>query len=385
MPDMTAVEYCIGNQARRKGKDIMLSDVFQNGAVWLRADFHLHTKEDKKFSYEGDADYYASTYVEALERAGVAVGVITNHNKFIYKEFKMLQKTARRKDIFLLPGVELSVNEGTHGLHVLVVFDDTWIENGDGNGGDCSINSFLSNMFPGKTAKEYQYEGGTSSKNLLRMLDELRECGGRDYFLLFPHVEDAKGLWQEVGGSKLMAWTTADYAELRARTLGFQKVRTRTKREQVKSWLGGWYPAEVEGSDPKNIEGIGKYEDCYLKLGAFTFDAVKFALQYHDDRISKSIPQIGHSHIDRVEFIGGVLDGQTIYFSPELNTLIGIRGSGKSAVIETIRYTLDIPFGENAADQAYKQNLVKYALGSGGKAIIHVKDRYQEPYRVERI
>ncbi|GAH38040.1 unnamed protein product [marine sediment metagenome] len=40
------------------------------------------------------------------------------------------------------------------------------------------------------------------------------------------------------------------------------------------------------------------------------------------------------------------MKGKEIAFSSELNTLIGIRGSGKSAIIESLRYVLDIPFGE---------------------------------------
>ena len=43
-------------------------------------------------------------------------------------------------------------------------------------------------------------------------------------------------------------------------------------------------------------------------------------------------------------------DGQTIRFSPELNTLIGARGSSKSSILEAIRYAFDIPFGERALD-----------------------------------
>jgi len=27
---------------------------FPNGADWVRADFHLHTRADKEFSYDGD-------------------------------------------------------------------------------------------------------------------------------------------------------------------------------------------------------------------------------------------------------------------------------------------------------------------------------------------
>jgi hypothetical protein len=28
--------------------------LFQSGSIWLRADFHLHTKADKEFAYTGE-------------------------------------------------------------------------------------------------------------------------------------------------------------------------------------------------------------------------------------------------------------------------------------------------------------------------------------------
>jgi predicted metal-dependent phosphoesterase TrpH len=96
--------------------------MFSNGATWLRADFHLHTKADREFKYSGDENFYCSAYVEALKNAGISVGVIANHNKFDCEEFKALCKTARKKDIFLLPGVELSVNDGANGIHTILVF-----------------------------------------------------------------------------------------------------------------------------------------------------------------------------------------------------------------------------------------------------------------------
>lgn len=67
----------------------MSGDIFCNGMNWFRVDFHLHTKAE-----------------------GVSIGVITNHNKFDREEYKSLRKVAGRKDIWLLPGVELSVNDG---------------------------------------------------------------------------------------------------------------------------------------------------------------------------------------------------------------------------------------------------------------------------------
>lgn len=94
------------------GKQSENPDVFKYGSSWVRTDFHLHTNADREFNYTGDESYYYSRYVEGLEQAGVRVGAITNHNKFDLSEYKTLKKTAKNREICLLAGVELSVNDG---------------------------------------------------------------------------------------------------------------------------------------------------------------------------------------------------------------------------------------------------------------------------------
>jgi predicted metal-dependent phosphoesterase TrpH len=71
-------------------------EVFRSGATWLRADFHLHTKADKEFRYDGEENSFANDYVTGLKAKGIRVGVITNHNKFDTGEFKALRKKARK-------------------------------------------------------------------------------------------------------------------------------------------------------------------------------------------------------------------------------------------------------------------------------------------------
>ena len=67
------------------------SVLFQNGAAWLRADFHLHTRVDKEFVYDGSEDDFASAYIDRLVEQNIGVGVITNHNKFDKGEFVALK------------------------------------------------------------------------------------------------------------------------------------------------------------------------------------------------------------------------------------------------------------------------------------------------------
>lgn len=359
-------------------------EVFRSGATWLRADFHLHTKADKEFKYSDSEDYYFSNYVEGLEKAQIRLGVIANHNKFDAAEFKSLKKTASKKEICLLPGVELSVNDGSNGVHTLIVFSDQWLENGNDY-----ISPFITTMFPGKAESEYQNENGRSDKNILQTVEELEKTG-RDYFLIFAHVEQKSGLWCEMGGGKLGDFKDKRYETVRCRTLGFQKVRTHDKsdtvcRTKVKDWLGEWYPAELEGSDCKSIADIGNGKSCYLKLGAFSFDAVKFALVDKDSRVATDPVQHGHSRIQNIRFTGGTLAGKQIHFSPELNTMIGIRGSGKSSILEVIRYVLGLPVGEKSGDKKYKEDLVKYTMGSGGKIEMDVVDRHGKAYTISKV
>ncbi|MCP1573956.1 ABC-type lipoprotein export system ATPase subunit [Herbaspirillum rubrisubalbicans] len=357
--------------------------VFSEGAQWVRADFHLHTRADREFKYTGDDNFYNSNYVDALENAGIRLGVITNHNKFDFDEFKGLRKTARKKGIALLPGVELSVNDGANGIHTLVVFSDEWID------GHNYINPFLTSAFEGKTPAQYEQENGRTSWSLLETIKKL-ESYHRDFFLVFAHVEAPSGLWAELDGGRLTELGQNEF--FRRRTLAFQKVRTHDGagkdqpcRTKIQSWLQNWYPAELEGSDPKCIDEIGRGKTSHLKLGELSFEAVKFALSDPAGRVAMEPPKHQASHIRSIHFDGGILDGQTLHFSSELNTLIGIRGSGKSSILEAVRYALDIPRGEKALDTKYKDELIRHTLGSGGKATLTACDVYGQEFTVSRI
>lgn len=352
--------------------------LFEHGSAWLRADFHLHTKADKEFNYSGEENSFISNYIEGLKTAQIQLGVITNHNKLNQGEFTALRKKARKEEIYLLPGVELSVNDGANGIHALIVFSEQWLENGTDY-----ILPFIMSMFPGKSESEFQNENGRSDKGILQMVEELEKTA-RDYFLVFAHVEQNNGLWKEMSGGRLSDLSNSRYETVRKRTLGFQKVRTHDERLNVQNWLKDWYPAEVEGSDCKSINEIGNGEKCFLKLGAFSFDAVKFALTDHESRVSKEVKDYTHSHLKSIRFDGGTISGKSISLSPELNTLIGIRGSGKSSILEALRYVLEIPFGEKAGDKTYKENLVGFTMGSGGKIEIDAVDRYGNPYQIKR-
>lgn len=351
---------------------------FTHGSRWIRADFHLHTRRDREFKDPGAEQDFVARYVTALKSADIRVGVITNHNKFDRDEFKALRKAAKKENIYLLPGVELSVKDGRNGIHTLVVFHEDWIDNRENAD---HIKSFLGLTFASQTS--YDNSNARSNHDLLETIRELDKFE-KDYLLIFAHVETDNGLWGGLDGGRIAELGKNEL--FRFHTLAFQKVRTRDLRQKVQGWLNGWYPAEVEGSDPKSMDEIGRGELTSIKIGAFTFEALQFALKPGADRLSSETAQKqSHSWVRSVRFDGGMLNGKQMDFSDEMNCLIGVRGSGKSALLECLRYALQFPIDEATEDFKYKQDLVRFALGSGGKVLVEVEDAQGRRYEIRRI
>lgn len=363
-----------------------MQNLFQNGSVWLRADFHLHTIKDKEFQRIENPNDFVSLFVNKLAEEKIHIGVITNHNKFDREEYKSLRKNAIRENIWLLAGTELSVNDGANGIHCLIVFDESkWLVNDEDY-----INQFLAAAFEGIRNRENENTRCKYSLDiLLQKLDEHRKQG-RDSFMIFAHVEQNSGFFNELDGGRIEQLTKNELFKISV--LGLQKVRTYSKIDIYRQWFGGMLPAFVEGSDCKSITQVGKScvqngekKRTYVKIGDFNFEALKYALIDKEHRVRKDLFNQSNSYVKSICFIGGKLNGQTIHFAPALNTLIGIRGSGKSSVIEILRYALRIPLTNSSTDTSYKNDLVSYILGSGGKVVVTVVDKHNEEFRIEKI
>ena len=364
----------------------METNIFRSGMIWLRADFHLHTKADKEFAYTDQESEFISKYIDRLEYEDIGIGVITNHNKFDRDEYKSLRRAAQKRGIWLLPGVELSVNDGANGIHTLIIFDkDSWI-----GGNDDYINQFLTAVFEGVANREN--ENTPCKYGLMEVLKRLNEhrIQGRDSFVILAHVDQDKGFFEELDGGRIINIGKEEL--FRKSVLGFQKVTKYDTVSNCKIWTGGWLPALVQGSDCKSIAGVGKPHVIdgneamvYVKIGDFNFDALKYALMDYQHRISAEIPAQNKAYIQSISFSGGKLDGKEINFSPDLNNFIGIRGSGKSSIIEILRDALGIELNDAVVDKSYKNDLVGYILGSGGKVTVNLRGNDGKNYRLERI
>ena len=350
------------------------NNIFKNGSIWLKADFHLHSKADKKFKYDGEDNDFVGQYIEQLKKQNIGIGVITNHNKFDKEEFVSLKKKAKKENIGLFPGVEFSLKEG---IHILIVFDEKWYQGETDN-----INEFLNRASFGiNNFKTPPYPNSKLDLNqTVKTLDEIVH----DYFIVLAHVDDRSGLFDVLSGRTLEAFIQSE---------GFEKVLAVQKSGNLDNYkrlcsLANRKLACVEGSDNAEggIEAIGSGRITYAKIGDFNFGALKYVLTDHEDRIvAKNKPKIQNSYIKSIAFEDGLLDGKSIEFSSELNNIIGIRGSGKSSILEILRYTLNIPLGSNEADNKYKTGLINHVFTSNGKATINVVNNKGEEYSIRKI
>jgi len=365
-------------------------ETFKNGSSWLRADFHLHTKADKEFIYSEDTNYFSKNYIDQLKNENIKVGVITNHNKFDLTEFKELRKNAKKEEIYLIPGIEFSITDGAKGIHLLIVFSDKWIYNSENEN---YIAQFLNSSFIGvSNPSTPPYPNSNFS---LQETYKTLNTFNKDYFFVLAHIDDSNGLFTELKGRNLDSFIKSE--PFVKKVLGLQKTRSFDNQKRISEIIEEEtkIPAYVEGSDnaAKGILGIGNGNEInggtqktYLKLGAFNFEAIKYALLDKKFRQSKLLPTISNGYIKSISFNGGKLNGTTIHLNHSMNNLIGIRGSGKSSILEAIRYALDIELTEKQnADFEYKNDLVNALLESGGKIICILVDDQGVEYRAEKI
>ncbi len=104
---------------------------------------------------------------------------------------------------------------------------------------------------------------------------------------------------------------------------------------------------------------------CLIKMTTPCFASFKLAFQDPESRVrlNSDVSEKYYSRIESLKVTGGYLDGVQIDFSEHLNSVIGGRGTGKSTLLECIRYALGMrPIGKNAQkqhDEIIKENMGK--------------------------
>ncbi|MGA2518207.1 MAG: hypothetical protein ABSG44_16880 [Thermodesulfobacteriota bacterium] len=362
------------------------------GATWHRLDLHLHSPNVLAFvppkgTKRQDGKALADAYVEQLAAQGVSVAAITDYNGVNIEWFEVTAAKATNRGITLLPGVEMTFRQGKSGLHILAIFPgDTDLK---------GLNAFLKSLDKDPGTPLFDNHGSHRDIDLkINLTDALKDLRSRFRCLLvLPHPDQANGLCKSL---------TAEVAAKLLLEIGPDAIEYCPEKEKKKLQSTGvlsetfWEQmALVEFSNPKRIEEIGtQYRTdgilraTYLKLSATNLDALRLALHDPETRLSiGGTPSAIHPRIRSMAISGsGFLGNLSISWNQDLNVIMGGKSVGKSAILECLRYAFAVT---PRSDQSQRQELVRHALGSGGKVEIILDRPLQEgkirQYRIVRV
>ena len=211
----------------------------------------------------------------------------------------------------------------------------------------------------------------------------------------------------ELGGFCFAAHTTSNSGLLKGK---FNNIWTdaRLRAAQIPGKIDGLPPEylpialnknpEYNRSHPMaliNAKDVAEPEDLrdprassFIKMTRPCFASFLMAFKDSESRVrlADGLKQSFYSRIESISIEGGYFDGLSAEVSNHLNTVIGGRGTGKSTLLECLRYALDVSHkGADAikqGDQIVKENLGK----EGGRVILKIRSEasYMKPYTVIR-
>ncbi len=360
------------------------TSVEYHGARWVRVDLHLHSPGAYSFTFPDNLqphqkDQIVKRYVAQLKGQGIEVAAITDYQQIRPEWFTAIQEAARKEGIYVYPGVELAFGggkAGKYGLHLLAIFPYDADINKINDGIDKILDDTIETPIILEDGQHRELEPRDTLEECLPRFQQKTGC-----LFIFAHPNESSGLlksYQPPAVANLVAKVQPDAIE------NFEKERKRLDNPQyVLSKQDLQRIASIENSDNHSIEEIGTKtrpngtpngtpRATWLKLSALDdLRAIRLALRDWEILVSVgSRPEAEYTRIEAVEIDGaGFLGNLKLAFSPELNVLVGGRGTGKSALLETLRYALDLPF---YSPMEYRESLVRHALGSGGKVSVRL-------------
>lgn len=362
------------------------------GAKWVRVDFHLHSPGSNTFHLPSglSEEEIAERYVQQLVNQGIQIAAITDYNAICTKWFNLIRAKAQEHNIIIFPGVELCLNYGKYGLHIIAIFP----KKTDPEAIERTLHSLDNTPSEPLILEDGKHRKINLKHSAEESISQLRsELGG---LIIVAHPNDDNGLFKTLAAeqaTKFLKDVRPDAIEgFTDQNINWLISTGKITKSECKRF------ASVEFSDPKNIGEIGAKKQpngtpraTYLKLSVLEdldVDAIRLAL--HDPEVRVCVgyaPAFNYTHLTSIAIEGsGFCGGIRFSFSPELNTCIGGRGVGKSALLELIRYALDLkPY----VPTEYREGLIRHALGSGGKLTLElvqvVSPQVRRKYRIERV
>lgn len=320
-----------------------------------------------------EADYNQALLDKCLE-LGIKVVGLADHGSV--DSVDTLRNVLTRQGIVVFPGFEIA---STEKVHMVCLFPQDTSKD--------QLNRYLGRL----DLTDPEETVWPSRLGCLKLAEVIQSLGG---FWYAAHTTGKNGLLRlnQDGGGLVHIWQ--EHGLVRAAQIPGPPSELPANYKLIvennnPDWKRERPIAVINAKDvaqPTDLDNVGA--TCWVKMTRPTFDAFKVAFLDPESRIrlNSQQPQETAGEIRSMTIAGGYLDGVEIDFSRHLNTVIGGRGTGKSTLLECLRYVLDVlPKGKQA--QKLHLEIIKENLGkASGRIEVEVvsSSQHGRHYRVSR-
>ncbi|MEX2223224.1 MAG: hypothetical protein WEG40_15645 [Candidatus Rokuibacteriota bacterium] len=309
-------------------------------------DLQVHTPADPQQAFgnwggKAPNPSFAKKFIETCKERAVQAFAVTDHNRVDW--YPVLREEGDKHGVYVFPGVEVSVNR----CHLLIV----WERNDDGY--ELAKQFLASCWAPG--ADRFASNGDPVPVGIGQVADVAERALRHKGLVLAPHSTQ-----KDIGFFAKGVCTNRAEVIKKNLIVGFDvfgnaghDVLSNPKSEFTDLPVA-WF---ISG-DVRSFDSVGT-RTSYLKLGAEpSLEGLRQAFLMPETRIrlpETLRPAWGHvlgvnflaqpgptwPRITQVQVTGGFHDGLSFEMAPGLNAIIGGKGTGKSALVEIVRYTTE--------------------------------------------
>ncbi|QSG16345.1 TrlF family AAA-like ATPase [Halapricum desulfuricans] len=329
----------------------MVSFDTPGGAKFYKADLHIHTPGSHDYD---DKDAAPDDLVAEFENKNLDLVAVTDHNTGEY--FEQLQEAAEGSSVTVLPGVEITTGQsGEHQIHMTAVFPP---EEAD------ALSPFLHDI-----GIRGDPEHAIAEDTIPKICDKTRDYGGLP---ILAHIDVEAGADFELTDRNNPTRQKVFDPE---RVAALEVVAEETADEFEDF-------AHIRSSDAHSLADIGS-RYTFIKMDSPTFEGLRTAFADPESRLSLTSEPTTHPSVDGLLSHNGFLQDRHLQLNKNLNCLIGGKGTGKSTVIEQIRYALDIDPRSDDIEDDYNA-LIENTLRPDGIVEVLVTATNSDQYRIRR-
>lgn len=321
------------------------------GAHYHRCDFQVHSPRDLQWNggnhvTEAERMAYAARLVEACREKGLNAIALTDHHDMAFVPFVKRAALAETdtngallpedQRLVVFPGIELTLAVP---CQAILVLDADFEENRF----PAVLTALAINPAPdgdAKTAQTERLENIQSLRTLKEKLDE--HAWLRDRYIVFPNVT-GEGKFSLLRNGMMAKYKempfVGGYVDGMVNDLKAGPVSILAGKD--KAW-GNKRIACIQTSDNRreDHDDLGNHTS-WIKWAKPTAEALRQACLAQESRISHDEPKlpsviISGISVSNSQFLGPI----DLAFNPQYNALIGGRGTGKSTILEYLRWAL---------------------------------------------